>query len=238
MDARKLERMLYRSTTKVWPRTLLSGDGQSVIRRYIGDWVERHIGLGVAPIDIPDTFYLLERMVNWAAPTQGIFECMGGETVPVLWTTRLLPHQLGQTAAERASERFHVPVLEELRPELLEVPFELMNHPATFSAKVRSELVRRYRSRRRPSAAAGGADPRPDPFPATMAQVRELVLEQPGHEAWSVLDRRRVVGLLERDPLSLHSRARHQVYRLASVFFTRASGAAPSAAPGGARTGT
>ena len=239
LDQRGLVRTLYRATTKAWPRTLLSGDGRGVVRDYLAGWVERHMGLGAAPVDIPDLFYLLERMVNWAAPVQGVFECMGGETAPALWTTRLLPHQVGQSAQERAGERFHVPVLQELGPELLEVPFELMNHPSTLPAKLRSELLRRSRHRlRRRSAATDGADEPPDPFPDTMAQVRELVLEQPQHEAWEVLDRKRVARLLGRDPLSVHSRARHQVYRLASVFFVSAAGAGPAAAPEAGPTGS
>lgn len=215
---------LYRTTTKVWPRTLLSGDGKGVVRGYLTDWVERHTGLGAAPAEIPDLFYLLERMVNWAAPTQGLFEAIGDETVPVLWNTRLLPHQVGQSRAERDRERFHVPVLEELDPSLLEVPFELMNHPSTLQGKLRAEAIRRARllARRRPggSAGSGGAPAPVDPFPDTMAQTRELVLAQPQHEAWAVLDEKRVRHLLGSDPAGLHSRGRHQVYRLASVFFT------------------
>jgi hypothetical protein len=52
-----------------------------------------------------------------------------------------------------------------------------------------------------------------------MAQTREFVLDQSQHEAWDVLDRGRVRRLLESDPVGLHSRSRHQVYRLASVFY-------------------
>lgn len=232
LDERGLVKMLYRSITKPWPRTLLSQDGRGVVRHYLADWVERHLGLGAAAVDIPDLFYLLERMVNWAGPVQSVFECMGGETVPVLWTTRLLPQQVGQTAEERAAESLHVPVLKALGPELLEVPFELLNHPSTLSAKIRSELVRRYRHRFSSSATAdNGTGDRPDPFPGTMAQVRDRVMAQPDHEAWDVLERKRVRSLLERDPLGLHSRARHQVYRLASVFFTSPDGAGRASAP-------
>jgi hypothetical protein len=98
-------------------------------------------------------------------------------------------------------------VLERLWPELADVPFE---KPAALPRKVAGELRRRAaRLRRRPSA---------DPFGPILAEVRDTVLSQPEHTAWSVVDRARVEALLSTDAAALDTMSRYYVWRLATVF--------------------
>lgn len=222
MSAEELKKKLHDDTVKVWPRSLLSGEGDEVIRRYMSRWVDEHLERGIGPIDLPDLFYVLERMPNWAGPLQGLFE-FSGDTSPVLWSHRLLPDQVGQSAHDRAAEVFHQHVLRALNPRLLELPFEQMNHPKTLPAKLRSELGRRLRYRvdrlrgRAEDRSANGSDP----LPGVVEQLRERLLAQPeSHRAWDVLSRERVTKLVTSDPAGIPVRSRHRVWRLATVFLS------------------
>jgi hypothetical protein len=77
--------------------------------------------------------------------------------------------------------------------------------------KVGRELRRRVR---RPPAAVAAADP----FAAVLPEIRDAVLSQPDHGAWSVLDRSRVESVLSQDAAALDEVRRYQVWRLATVF--------------------
>lgn len=223
---------------------ILSGDAAHSVERRIGDFVARMSEAGAARADIPDLFYLLERMACWAAPTHGVVEAVRDTTSP-LWSWRMLPHLLGLPAHERARERFHLLLLGKLAGQLVDEPFadgsgwpsrqgELrrrLQRARRLSGKVRGELERRRAGRLARSARA--ADPRDgtsgrllapdpgaaaDPFEAVIATVREAALDQPGHVAWRALDRRQTERLLTRPAVSLDEMSRYYVWRLASVF--------------------
>ncbi|GAC1523205.1 MAG: hypothetical protein NVS2B6_08840 [Thermoleophilaceae bacterium] len=51
-----------------------------------------------------------------------------------------------------------------------------------------------------------------------MAGVRELVLSQPAHPAWEVIERARVESLLTRQAGTLDTMSRYYVWRLATAF--------------------
>jgi hypothetical protein len=184
----------------------LSDAGREIVRKQVEDWVGEQREAGVASIDIPDMFYLQRRMGTWAGPTHGAVEYVRDTTSP-FWSARMLPDLLGLPAHERARGEYHTRVLERLWPEVVDVPFE---KTARLPRKVAGELRRRAaRVRRGPSA---------DPFGTIVAEVRDTVLSQPEHTAWSVLDRARVESLLSTDAAALDTMSRYYVWRLATVF--------------------
>jgi hypothetical protein len=212
---------LYRAFVMRRPHRheLLSREGEEAVRTAISQWLEPVVDAGALPEDIPDLFYLLQRMGRWAGPTHGAVEYVRDTTSP-LWHRRMLPHLLGLPAPERAREEFHRLLLSRLAPELAEVGewverrsevARRVERATDLARKVGRELRRRLRP---PPAAVAAADP----FAAVLPEIREVVLSQPDHVAWSVLDRSRVESVLSQDAAALDEVRRYQVWRLATVF--------------------
>jgi hypothetical protein len=205
----------------------LAHEGERLVRDQVRRWVDEMLGALADPADVPDLFYVLARMGTWAGPSHGCVEFVRDTTSP-LWSVRMLPHELGLPAAERAREEFHLRVLERIAPDLVDIPFEndqpwpsrqselqrRAGRARVFAGKVRGELKRRA-SQPSPGPAAEAAG---DPFAAVLAGVRTTVLDQPGHPAWALLDRPRVESLLGRGAGSLDAMSRYYVWRLATVF--------------------
>jgi hypothetical protein len=201
---------------------ILGDEGARLVREQIEAFVNEQLASGVAPIDIPDMFYLHRRMGTWAGPSHGAVEYVRDTTSP-LWSRRLLRDELGLPARDRARELFHLEVLKQLAPELVDVPFEdgrpwraredeltrRVRSARTLAGKVRSEL------RRRAGRAPAPAD---DPFARVLPEIRDAVLSQPDHTAWQVLDRPRVEALLASDAAALDTMSRYYAWRLATVF--------------------
>jgi hypothetical protein len=221
--------LLYRAYTGRRPgRTeLLGKEGRTIVRDQLKAFVDEQIAAGAAHPDVPDLFYLWQRMGAWAGPTHGAVEYVRDTTSP-LWSRRLLRDMLGVSARDRMREVFHLRVLEQLAPQLVDIPFEdgrdwparqtavgrRVRRAATFSRKVRGELNRRSRRKAGddPARASG------DPVNALLAEIRDLVLDQPDHPAWEVLDRPRVEALLASDAAALDTMSRYYAWRLATVF--------------------
>jgi hypothetical protein len=153
--------------------------------------VDTAIASGVSPRDVPDVFYVERRMANWAATGHGCVEYAKGDTICPLWSRRLLPHQLGASAHQRAGGHWPQAALEALSPKLARIPYA--KHPTL-----------------RPLGSDG--------FAAVQQQVGDAVAGQPSLPAWEVLDRARVERLLASDPGALDRRERRRIWRLASVF--------------------
>lgn len=225
----KLVDGLFRHIVPAWPRPIVTSDAMQTVRDYVVSWVGEHLERGVAPSNIPDVFYLLERMSNWAGPAHSVYDSVNDVTSP-LWTTRLLPYQFGLPAPEREREFFHLRLLEALVPELARLPFAGVNPRwPTFPTR-RSSNTQRYRMlafkitrefRRRASAAyRRRRDPSAgDPLLAeAMDEARECALAMPSHPAWDVLDRSRVHRLLSQAPSTLDPRRQRYVWRLVTIF--------------------
>jgi len=210
---------------------IVSSEAGDLLRRRIGGFVDEAAAAGAAAVDIPDLFYLLERMSCWAAPAHGVVELVRDTTSP-LWSARLLPHLLGLAPRERALDRFHLLVLRELAPALVDEHFQdgsswpvergaigrRVDRGRRLMVKARAELRRR---------AAGASerigppsDRHADPFDAILASVREAAYSQLTHQAWSVLDRARVKRLLSSPAVELDAMNRIYVWRLASAFLS------------------
>jgi hypothetical protein len=236
-SADALAERLYRAFTGRRPgrRELLSAEGEAVVRAEIRGWVGEQLAAGAKAADVPDLFYLHRRMGTWAGPTHACVELVK-DTTSALWSPRLLPHLLGLPARDRARELFHLRVLEELAPELVDVPFEggrpwpgrtsaLRRRAARarrLAGRAGEELARRARGAR----TAAPSQPAPtatDPFSAVHAEVAAALGAQPGHPAWQVLDRERVERLVGRDPASLDVMSRYYIWRLAQVFWEKSA---------------
>ncbi|MEA2422800.1 MAG: hypothetical protein QOF55_1899 [Thermoleophilaceae bacterium] len=204
---------------------MIGSQGQRLVREQIGQFVDEQLGAGVAPVDVPDMFYLQRRMGTWAGPSHGAVEFVRDTTSP-LWSHRLLRDELGLPAGDRARELFHLRVLERLAPQLVDIPFEddrpwparqsdlarRVQRGRVLARKVRGEVLRRARAARAPSP------PGEDPFARVLPEIRDAVLSQPGHDAWQVLDRARVEALLRSPAGALDTMSRYYAWRLATVF--------------------
>ena len=212
-------------------REPLNADGEALVRVALAAWVDEVLSAGAHPRDVPDLFYLLARMGTWAGPTHGAVEFVRDTTSP-LWHRRMLPHLLALPARERAAERFHYQVLNELSPELAAAPgwfkpTTLLQRRAararTIAQRVLAEARRRRRRRVSPPQGPGAHAPA-DPFEPVLADVRALVLEDATHPAWRLLDRGRTEDLLS--SADLDEVQRYYAWRLATVFgaaeYTRA----------------
>jgi hypothetical protein len=214
---------LYRSFVGRRPgrRELISDGGAQVVRGEIARFVDEALARRTDPIDIPNAFYLERRMGTWAGPTHGCVEYVRDTTSP-LWSERVVREALRLDARSRAAERFHVELLRELAPALMAIPYE---DGALPGERVAPSVARARRARalsRKVAAAARRRLPGPrsasDPFEAAMREVRDLVLSQREHPAWTVLDRLRVEHLLMSDARSLDTMSRYYLWRLATVF--------------------
>jgi hypothetical protein len=186
----------------------LSDRGRARVRVALGAWVDARLAAGARIEDLPDLFYLDERMGAWAGPTHGAVEWVRDTTSP-LWSIRLLPYLLAPSAAERAREAFHDAVLHELAPELIDVPY-------AGGAKhgLRHKARRALEQARRRAAPPKGSDP----LSRVLSDLRAAVAAAPRHVAWDVLDRGRVERLLASEATQLDEMSRAYVWRLATVF--------------------
>jgi hypothetical protein len=207
---------------------IVSAEVAATLRRRIQRFVDELRGAGAAEADVPDLFYLLERMACWAAPTHGVVELVRDTTSP-LWSARMLPHLFALPPGQRAQDAFHRQLLGELAPELVNEPFadrsgwpprtalgRRAQRGASLIRKATAELERRAAGA---IARTGSPAPEgPDPFDAVLATVREAAHSAPQHSAWSVLDVPRVTRLLSRPAAELDYMSRTYVWRLASAF--------------------
>lgn len=226
---------------------LLSAEGEQMVRAELDAWSGELLAAGLSVADLPDAFYLLQRMSHWAAMGHSVVEWIRDTTSP-LWSTRVIPHMLALPLEQRARDGFHLEVLRVLAPELVDVPFADGTGWATAESRWRLRRRRAARlaarasaeARRRldwaraartapppaavPPPAAGPAralsDPPPagaDPLVTLMADVREWVRAAPDHPALAVVDRERALPLLERPPITLDFVRHAQVMRLATI---------------------
>jgi hypothetical protein len=226
--------LLYRRFTGRRPGRveIVSAAAAQVLKRRIASLVEEMTDSGAELADVPDLFYLLERMGSWAAAAHGVVELVRDTTSP-LWSVRMLPHLLALPAGQRELERFHRLVLKELDPRLVAPRFQdgstwpERSHPLQrrvqrtrqLAGKVAAELGRRRAAR---SSGGGerdtGTAAPADPFSSVINVVRDAALSQPDHPAWAVLERPAVEALLAGPPARLDEMSRYYVWRLASVF--------------------
>lgn len=197
----------------------LSPEGRAAVRAGLQRWVDGRLASGARVEDLPDLFYLDERMGSWAGPTHGAVEWVRDTTSP-LWSVRLLPHLLGGSVAERDAEAFHSAVLRELAPELADVPYEggaATKHGVAHKVRRGIQEVRRRVAPGRGAGAAGPGGGPADPFDDVLRAVRGAAAAHPDHVAWRVLDRARVEALLSRPAAGLDDMNRHYVWRIATV---------------------
>jgi hypothetical protein len=210
-----LAELLLPKASPSFPPRLVDADGEQAVRSWLRAWAQRQIDSGVPVVEVPTLFHLLVRLGTWggAGLTSRDF---GLDTTSPMWTKRLLGQQVALPLAERRAGLFFARVLQELSPRLAEMPYE--GGGKGLSAKVLKEARRRAS---RPLARFHGRA-EADAFPGAFAEIREAVMTQPDHPAWSALQKRRVHRLLGRKPYALDPRSRQQVLRLGTVFLADA----------------
>ena len=125
MDRDGLVEHLYRRFTTRRPgrSELVDRRGAATVRRLLGTFVDQQLLYGAAPIDVPDLYFFHVHMACWAGPTHSCVEWVKDTTSPT-WSPRLLAHELGLPARERALHLFHLRATEALAPAIVDVPFE------------------------------------------------------------------------------------------------------------------
>lgn len=119
-----VERLYGRWTARRPGRQELVGpEGTRIVHGWFARFVDEQLGLGAATVDVPDLFYFHARLENWAGPSHSCVEWVKDTTSPT-WSPRLLAHELGLPPRERALELFHLRMLEELAPVLVDVPLQ------------------------------------------------------------------------------------------------------------------
>jgi asparagine synthase len=231
--ASELLEQILRHVVPRWPRSLANAEGDELVRSFVGDWIDRHLRLGGRPADLTDLFYLLERMQNWAGPSQMYYE-QRNDTISPLWFSRLIPHQLALAADQRRRSLFHLELLSALAPDLARLDFAGANPPwPTFRARtagrsheiqVTANKAMREARRRLRARLHASSEIEDDPFLRAIAEAQAGVAKHVDHPVWRYLDRTRVERLLGTHPLRLDPRSRRTVWRLASIF---ADGAPP-----------
>lgn len=194
----------------------LNGRGEGMIREALdgfGGGVERG-----------DLFYLHQRMARWAAPTHAAVEPVRDST-SALWSWKLLPEMLGLPAHARAHEEFHLRVLEELAPELVDLPFEggrpwpsRQSGLARRATRAKSLAGKAAGVARRRWATFLGSQPGLAAHEPWWDEMADTIRGSEGHAAWEVLDRRAVDALLAKGPGGWDAMERSYVLRLATVF--------------------
>lgn len=201
-------------------REPLNDDGQALVRDQLSDWVGEMLDTGADPNDVPDLFYLYKRMGTWAGPTHGAVEYVRDTTSP-LWHERMLPYLLALPAEDRAAERFHHEVLNELSPELAKAPgwfapTTSLQRRATRVRHLTRRAVEEARRRTKRTAPLPSPSASADPFTRVQPDLKDVVLSQRGAAAWAVLDEKRVESLLsEPDPDEV---TRYYLWRMATLF--------------------
>ena len=188
-------------------------------------WIENHLDAGFRHADIPEAFWLLERMPNGVAPPQHLQE-VSNDTTAALLNPRMLPFTFAGTSDDRKSEPLHRAILMELAPALTRIPFDTLaplwpefprapkrarRHHDTWH-KVRREWRRRAAARR--MQRVGALDQRLLDARQTVATAVDML---PDHVIWEVLDRRRTRRLVDRDPYKLDPRSQVTLWRVATV---------------------
>jgi len=226
-SAAELAQSIYRHLVPPLPRPFVNREAEELVRTYVVDWVRERLDEGIAPADVPDAFYLLEKMAHWAGPSQSVYEWTSDTTSP-LWSARLLPHEIGLPPEQRERELFHLRMLEELSPALTRIPFNgapprwpgfpsrnssRIQHYRVLASKIAQELQRRAQAHLARSPDAG------DAFTAeALVETRRYALDAPSHPAWDVLDRKRVLRLLSKAPATFDPRSRRYLLGLATIF--------------------
>jgi hypothetical protein len=127
----------------------------------------------------------------------------------------MLPHLLALPAEDRAAERFHYEVLNELSPELAKAPgwfapTTSLQRRAKRARHLTRRAIEEARRRTKRTAPLPSRSAAADPFAKVQAEMRELVLDHP------VVDRTRAEALLA-DP-NPDEVTRYYLWRLATLF--------------------
>jgi len=210
---------------------LIRGEAIKLARSYLECFVERVVGEGFSPLDVPDVFYTFDRVRRWAG-TQARKAMPGCDLFAPLCTRPFLEAAFSMSALHRCSEPLHYELIKLLVPQLHDLPFEkgpwrsqnplwtigrwIAGWPLRkVPSRIRSRFVRQ--ESKKPIQAR--ALDQPAWLEAQRSALRELCLDQSDSAIWSFVDR----SVFERimspaaDPAERHRRF-ESLYVIATLF--------------------
>lgn len=101
---------------------LLRPEAAAHYRARVWDWVEDQLARGVAPADVPDVFYLRQRMRTWFGVSQELQE-IGAPLVNPLQSLRAVRVAFALGAHRRKIDHLHFELVRRLHPPFATIPF-------------------------------------------------------------------------------------------------------------------
>jgi hypothetical protein len=191
---------LFRFVVPHQPAPLIHDAAVELLRQYFRDFTTEQLDNGIDLHDVPDVM-MFHRASTEHGPSATNFE-YSEDAVSAITSHRMWPHIFGQPREDRKAERFHYDILQILGADLMDLPIHSSRYAVQDAeASARAEYD-------------AGSDPITNVHRATL----DAMANQPDHGVWDLLERSRVDALMKADPTQLSSGARHQLWRLATVF--------------------
>ena len=192
---------------------LLTPEGLRLAEAYLEQFVERTLSSGFEPEDVPDVFYLGERVRRWAGsnfrppiPFRSVYSPFCSRSYAEV--------AFSLSLARRYSEHLPHELLRWCAPELSRIPMEKpwrFQNPAALKAGLLAERGGKALRRRLPNVLSRMLSGKGPPqrqwraqrrfgwFERKREDFRELCLDQDGSSVWECVDRTRIEELLNPD---------------------------------------
>ena len=219
--------------------SLISRKVLILTKSYLQRFVERAIDEGIPPLDVPDVFYMHDRVRRWAGSNarKGIST---GDRFSLLCTRSFVQAAFTIPALHRYSESLHYELIKLLVPELHSVPFEKgpwrSQQPIinliyrTVAQKILAPSLKRTLRRvirRRVTLLKSNKNSSEIPvfdrtawLESKLAWIRELCLDQPDSELWDFVDKPTFERITSATVSQLDRRPHvHRLYDVATLFY-------------------
>ncbi|WP_405476353.1 hypothetical protein [Streptomyces canus] len=198
---------LFEKITPGSPPALLNGDGKALIYDWLREFSREQTDRGVALADIPEVLHL-ERQASWHGPNLSNRDHRE-DTASLYLSPRIWPHMIGRGGGGHVDGKFNRTLLQSLGPDLAKIPYETADASWLQDNSVGATMneERRRNTHMIPV----------EPIGAILDVARTAAHSHSDHPAWDVLDRKRVVELLERDPEQIRGVERYQLWSLATA---------------------
>lgn len=198
---------LFEKITPGSPSPLLNDDGKALIYDWLRDFSREQTDRGVALADVPEVLHL-ERQASWHGPNLSNRDHRE-DTASLYLSPRIWPHMIGRGGGGHVDGTFNRTLLQSLGPDLAKMPYETADASWLQDNSVGATMneERRRNTHMIPV----------EPIGAILDVARTAAHSHSDHPAWDVLDRKRVVELLGRDPEQIRGVERYQLWSLATA---------------------
>jgi asparagine synthase (glutamine-hydrolysing) len=190
-----------------------------IARCYLGSWVDRMTDEGFAPVDMPDLFYLYERIRRWGGSN-------ARKTLPVheqfspFCTRAFVEDAFRLPASYRYSEPLHYQLLH-LDPVLHGFPF--IKEPWRPQQPPINMVSAIWRKRVKPALSLAATDTSPSIqsllLKSRWTHFRELCLDRSSSPLWDYINRGRFEALMNGSPDSrMHDQAGLPLFMIVTLF--------------------